>query len=35
MCNLGGSVGISILEARLTENIQAVHSRLIEQIAAR
>jgi MFS transporter, DHA2 family, multidrug resistance protein len=32
MRNLGGSVGISILEARLTENIQAVHSRLIEQL---
>jgi MFS transporter, DHA2 family, multidrug resistance protein len=32
MRNLGGSVGISILEARLTENIQFVHSRLIEQL---
>ena len=32
MRNLGGSVGISILEARLTENIQIVHSRLIEQL---
>jgi DHA2 family multidrug resistance protein len=32
MRNLGGSVGISILEARLTEDIQAVHSRLIEQL---
>ena len=32
MRNLGGSVGISILEARLTENIQLVHSRLIEQL---
>jgi hypothetical protein len=31
MRNLGGSVGISILEARLTENIQPVHSQLIEQ----
>jgi hypothetical protein len=35
MRNLDGSVGISILEARLTENIQAVHAQLIEQIAAR
>ena len=32
MRNLGGSVGISILEARLTENIQIVHSRLVEQL---
>jgi DHA2 family multidrug resistance protein len=32
MRNLGGSVGISILEARLTENIQTVHSRLVEQL---
>ncbi|MBO0734952.1 MAG: DHA2 family efflux MFS transporter permease subunit [Alphaproteobacteria bacterium] len=32
MRNLGGSVGISILEAKLTENIQAVHSRLVEQL---
>jgi len=32
MRNLGGSVGIAILEARLTENIQTVHSRLIEQL---
>jgi len=32
MRNLGGSVGISILEARLTEHIQMVHSRLIEQL---
>ena len=35
MRNLDGSVGISILEATLTENIQAVHAQLIEQIAAR
>ena len=34
MRNLDCSVGISILEARLTENIQAVHAQLIEQIAA-
>jgi DHA2 family multidrug resistance protein len=27
---LGGSVGISILEAQLTQNTQAVHSRLME-----
>jgi MFS transporter, DHA2 family, multidrug resistance protein len=32
MRNLGGSLGISILEARLTENIQTVHSRLVEQL---
>lgn len=32
MRNLGGSVGISILEARLTQNIQTVHSRLVEQL---
>jgi DHA2 family multidrug resistance protein len=32
MRNLGGSVGISILEARLTENIQTVHSRLVEHL---
>jgi len=32
MRNLGGSVGIAILEARLAENIQTVHSRLIEQL---
>jgi MFS transporter, DHA2 family, multidrug resistance protein len=32
MRNLGGSVGISILEAQLTENIQTVHSRLVEQL---
>ena len=35
MRNLDGSVGISILEATLTENIQAVHAQLIEQIATR
>ena len=34
MRNLDCSVGISILEARLTENIQAVHAQLIAQIAA-
>jgi DHA2 family multidrug resistance protein len=32
MRNLGGSVGIAILEARLTENIQLVHSRLVEEL---
>ncbi len=32
MRNLGGSVGISILEAKLTEDIQIVHSRLVEQL---
>src|SRR6185437_15759144 len=32
MRNLGGSIGIAILEARLTENTQTVHSRLIEQL---
>ena len=32
MRNLGGSLGISILEAKLTENIQMVHSRLVEQL---
>jgi MFS transporter, DHA2 family, multidrug resistance protein len=30
MRNLGGSVGISILVATLTENTQIVHSRLVE-----
>jgi DHA2 family multidrug resistance protein len=30
MRNLGGSVGISILEALLTQNTQIVHSRLVE-----
>ena len=29
---LGGSVGISILEAQLTQNIQTVHSRLTENL---
>jgi MFS transporter, DHA2 family, multidrug resistance protein len=32
MRNLGGSVGISILEALLAENTQIVHSRLVEQL---
>ena len=32
MRNLGGSIGISILEAQLTENTQTVHSRLVEQL---
>jgi DHA2 family multidrug resistance protein len=32
MRNLGGCLGISILEAKLTENIQMVHSRLVEQL---
>jgi DHA2 family multidrug resistance protein len=32
MRNLGGSIGISILEAQLTRNTQTVHSRLIEQL---
>jgi DHA2 family multidrug resistance protein len=30
MRNLGGSIGISSLKARLTENIQIVHSRLVD-----
>jgi MFS transporter, DHA2 family, multidrug resistance protein len=30
--NLGGSVGISILEALLTQNTQIVHSRLVEHL---
>ncbi|MGH7048314.1 MAG: DHA2 family efflux MFS transporter permease subunit [Stellaceae bacterium] len=30
MRNLGGSIGISVLEALLTQNTQIVHSRLIE-----
>jgi DHA2 family multidrug resistance protein len=30
MRNLGGSIGISILEAQLQQNTQSVHSRLIE-----
>jgi DHA2 family multidrug resistance protein len=32
MRNLGGSIGISILVATLTENTQIVHSRLVEQL---
>ena len=32
MRNLGGSVGISILEARLTQDIQINHSRIVEQL---
>ena len=32
MRNLGGSVGISILVATLTENTQIVHSRLVEDL---
>ncbi len=32
MRNLGGSVGISILIATLTENIQTIHSRLVETL---
>jgi MFS transporter, DHA2 family, multidrug resistance protein len=32
MRNLGGSIGISILEAQLTGNTQTVHSRLVEQL---
>ncbi len=32
MRNLGGSIGISILESQLAENAQTVHSRLIEQL---
>jgi DHA2 family multidrug resistance protein len=32
MRNLGGSIGISILEAQLTQNTQTVHSRLVEQL---
>jgi len=32
MRNLGGSVGISILIAMLTENTQTIHSRLIETL---
>ena len=35
MRNLGGSVGISILIATLTENTQTIHSRLVESLAAR
>jgi DHA2 family multidrug resistance protein len=32
MRNLGGSVGISVLEALLSENTQVVHSRLVENL---
>jgi len=32
MRNLGGSVGISVLEALLAENTQVVHSRLVENV---
>ncbi len=32
MRNLGGSIGISILEALLAENTQTVHSRLVENL---
>jgi DHA2 family multidrug resistance protein len=32
MRNLGGSIGIAILEALLAENTQIVHSRLVEQL---
>jgi len=32
MRNLGGSVGISVLEALLAENTQVVHSRLVEAV---
>jgi hypothetical protein len=32
MRNLGGSIGIPILEARLAENTQIVHSRLVEHL---
>jgi DHA2 family multidrug resistance protein len=32
MRNLGGSIGISILEAQLTRNTQTVHSRLVEAL---
>jgi MFS transporter, DHA2 family, multidrug resistance protein len=32
MRNLGGSIGIAVLEALLTENTQIVHSRLVEQL---
>jgi DHA2 family multidrug resistance protein len=32
MRNVGGSVGVSIVEALLVENTQVVHSRLIEHI---
>ena len=32
MRNLGGSIGIAVLEALLTRNTQIVHSRLVEQL---
>jgi DHA2 family multidrug resistance protein len=32
MRNLGGSIGISVLEALLIQNTQIVHSRLIEHL---
>ena len=32
MRNIGGSVGISIVEALLAENTQVVHSHLVEHI---
>ena len=32
MRNVGGSIGISIVEALLTENTQTVHSRLVEHL---
>ena len=32
MRNIGGSVGISIVEALLVENTQVVHSRLVEHV---
>jgi DHA2 family multidrug resistance protein len=32
MRNLGGSIGISILESQLFQNTQTVHSRLVEQL---
>jgi DHA2 family multidrug resistance protein len=32
MRNIGGSVGISVVEALLDQNTQIVHSRLVEQI---
>ena len=35
MRNIGGSVGIAIVEALLDQNTQIVHSRLVEQSAAR
>jgi DHA2 family multidrug resistance protein len=32
MRNIGGSVGVSIVEALLAENTQAIHSRLVEHV---